>query len=443
MVNKKVKHSRILLISIVVNALLFFVFISLLVYYRQAASTLLIQKVFDNFNKVPSYHLEASTNVSTLYVSADHIKDSNKYKQILLGWKYKSNLESVKFIYNRDNLFIKINSLQLRDFIDKSLFDARARVSNSEFAAIKEKVLHNPIFTGMTYLKLDKINLDGFLPSGEYEKEILESNEIVGQQIIKSLQFRGIPRVVFIEHKPYLKLPLKLDYQKLNSILYPSVKSYIVSDQVLFRQILNKVQIDLYIDPGGKLFRVVCLVPVLSEKQIKGVFGGETGHNRSVFWELNDYIIDSVSKIKKNYVITVTLSQRNKKIDIKPPANHIKIEDFVQSMSYEQSNPIVKPAAQYRVNNALKIKSSGSDVDKNFYMVSNMLYRYYSDHGVYPSTLDQLAGKYFPDMVPGNPKTAQGFHYSTFGNSKGYLLCPTADSLRGFCFKKYYLDEIE
>jgi hypothetical protein len=442
----RLRLSKALFISLVINFSLIILLIGGAFHYRQEISSQIIKNIFAHFNKIKSYHLTASFNFSDLQFSADYVNNIEKFKQANFNWKYKNNTELLQFIYNRDNLFLKIDSLQFRSFISKDLSSVKTLMPESEFNSLQNTLLNNPFVSGKTHLLFNKEILDSMQPNRDYEKEVLESNTIVNEQILKSFRLASMPSLVFFSFEPHLKIPLRFDYQKLNSILYPSVKSYLIKDQKLMQQIFNRTTIDLYVNIKGEVVKIIISTPALSQNQIKQILDDKPNHSQNIIWQFNDHLIDYFSKINKSYLVTLEFSRFNQNIDIPKPKNGITVQDLMKDIITAQSKqklaPTPKPQAKYTINNAFKVKSVGVNVDKNFYMIYNMLYRYYNEHGSYPSSLDALAGKYFPGMVPGNPQTAQGFFYQTFDNSKGYLLCPTAASAREYCFKKFNLDEI-
>lgn len=438
----KKKNYRILYLSILLNVISFSALIILSVAHRQKIASYVLQKIYINFSKVNSYHLKASTNFSTLQYSADYVKGSTKYKQSDFRWKYQNKLNYAHLIYNQDNFYLKIDSPQFRDFMLQNLKSLGPQTQNREITLFNEMILNHPFTKGKKYINLDTKFLDSMEPSKEYKKEVIESNALVTEQIVKSLRLAGLPTIKFIAYAPHIKIPIELDYKKLNSILYPSIKSYVVNNQKLLQEILNEVKIDLYLNIKGEIIRIDATLSALSQKQIEQIFDGRPTQVKNIFWDLNDHVISNLSKIKKPYIITFDFSYMNKTIKIRPPKSSIRLQDLANTLLQTKSQPVQETTESYIVDNDFKVKLTGGD-PKNFYMIGNMLYRYFAEHGIYPPSLDLLANKYFPGMVPGNPETAQAFFYQTFANSKGYLLCPTSQSSREYCYKRYYLDMVK
>lgn len=437
-----IKKQKVLFISILVNVILFSLVIGGVVAYREQLVSGLIQKLF--IIQPSSYHLEATLNFSSLRFSVDYVNETTKWKQILMSWNFLGKQDLAHLIFNKDNMYLKLDSSQLRKYITDDFKGMGPYIDSPEFTLFKKTILKNTFVQGKTFLLFNKKVLDGMNSSKDYEKEVLESGRLVNEQIVKSLRLRTIPTFQLVSSKPSFKIPLKFDYQKLNSILYPSVKSFLVGDQELLSEIFNKTAIDIYVNINGQIIKIVTSCPPLSKKQIAEVFDDRKNYPANVFWQLNDTIVSEVMKVDKKYIVTFEFSKVNEPISVEAPKNSIGFEEMMNSLIM-QSTPTQTPTpmkSKYVVNNGFNVKSTGKEVDYNFFMIHNMLYRYYSDHGIYPSSLDSLANNYFKGMVPGNPQTAQGFYYVSFENNKGYLLCPTTTSSREYCYKKYLLNEV-
>lgn len=441
----KIKKQKVLFISILVNVLVLCAAIGGVVKYREQLASALIQKIVNSSSKLSSYHLETTFNFSSLRFSADFVDDTAKWKQIFMKWNFSGREDMAHLIFNKDNMYLKLDSSQFRKYITDEFKGAGPYTNNPDFALFKKTILQNTFVNGKTYVLFNKKMLDGMNPSKEYEKEVLESGRLMNEQIVKSLRLRGMPSVELVSLTPMVKIPLKFNYQKLNSILYPSIRAFVVKDQQLLNDIFDKTTLDVYVNMRGEVVKVITSCPPLSKKQIAGIFDDRPNHPTNMFWQLNDRIVDAVAKVDEGYVTTIEFTRQNKPISINPPKNSVVFEQMMDSLM-RQPTPAMKTIPQvktrYVVNNAFKVKSTGKEVDYNFFMIHNMLYRYYADNGVYPSSLEALSKDYFKGMVPGNPQTAQGFHYTTFENNKGYILCPTAGSSREYCHKKYLLDEV-
>lgn len=440
----QIKKQKVLFISILVNILVLCVVIGGAVKYREQLISALIQKIVNSSSKLSSYHIETTFNFSSLRFSADFENDTKKWKQIFMRWNFSDKEDMAHLIFNKDNMYLKLDSSQFRNYITDEFKGVGPYTDNPDFILFKKTILQNTFVNGKTYLLFNKTILDGLNPSKEYEKEVLESGRLMNEQIVKSLRLRGIPTVQIISSVPTLKIPLKFDYQKLNSILFPSVRAFMIKDQQLLNDIFDKTAVDVYVNMRGEIIKIVTSCPPLSKKQIAGIFDDKPNHPTNMFWQLNDRIVNAVIKIDKQYVITFEFSNMNKPISIIPPKNSVGFQEMMNGlMQQPKSTRVPTPTKKkFVVNNSFNVKSTGKEVDYNFFMIHNMLYRYYSDHGAYPSSLEALSKDYFKGMVPGNPKTAQGFYYMTFENNKGYMLCPTADSSREYCHRKYLLDEV-
>lgn len=433
-----------MLISILVNILFLCTAIGGAVKYHEQLTSALIQKIMNSSSKLSSYHLETTFNFSSLRFSADFVDDTSKWKQIFMRWNFSGKEDVAHLIFNKDNMYLKLDSSQFRKYIAEEFKAPGSQMGNPDFTLFKKMLLENTFVTGKTYVLFDKSMLDGMNPSKDYEKEVLESGRLVNEQIVKSLRLRGIPSVQFASSVLTLKIPLKFNYRKLNSILYPSIQTFMIKDQQLLNDIFDKTSMDVYVNMRGEIVKVVTSCPPLSKKQIKEVFDDKKNHPTNIFWQLNDRIVSEVSKVDKEYVATLEFAKVNEPISVTPPKNSILFQEMMNGLMI-QPTPTRVPTpmkAKYVKNNAFKVKSTGKEVDHNFFMIHNMLYRYYSDNGVYPSSLEALSKDYFKGMVPGNPQTAQGFYYSPFENNKGYLLCPAPGSSREYCHKKYLLDEV-
>ncbi|MFZ2206787.1 MAG: hypothetical protein WA061_04000 [Microgenomates group bacterium] len=440
----QIKKQKVLFISILVNIIVLCAVIGGVVKYREQLVSALIQKIVNSSNKLSSYHLETTFNFSSLHFSTDFVGDTAKWKQIFMRWSFANKEDMAHLIFNKDNMYLKLDSSQLRQYITDEFKGNGSYTESADFLHFKKTILQNTFVNGKTYLLFNKTILDGLNPSKEYEKEVLESGRLMNEQIVKSLRLRGIPTIQFVSPAFSLKIPLRFDYQKLNSILFPSVRAFMIKDQQLLNDIFDKTTIDVYVNMRGEIIKIVTSCPPLSKKQIAGVFDDKPNHPSNIFWQLNDRIVNTVMKIDKQYVITFEFSNINKPISITPPKNSVGFQEMMNGLT-QQPKPAQIPTPtkkKFVANNSFNVKSTGKEVDYNFFMIHNMLYRYYSDHGVYPSSLDLLSNMYFKGMVPGNPKTAQGFYYMTFENNKGYMLCPTAESSREYCHKKYLLDEV-
>lgn len=441
-----IKKQKALFISILVNILLLFVVVGGVIKYRGQLENALIQRIVNSSNNLSSYHLETTLNFSSLRLSADFVNDVSKWKQISMRWKFENKEDLAHLIFNKDNMYLKLDSSQFRKYVSADFKGAAPYTDNPEFLQFKKILLKNAFVNGKTFLLFDKSMLDGMNPSKDYEKEVLESGRLVNEQIVKSLRLRAMPSFHLVSFTPVLKIPLKFNYRELNTILYPSVRAYMVKDQDLLREIFDKTTMDLYVNMKGEITKMVISCPPLSKKQIAEVFDDKKGHPTNIFWQLNDQIVRAVGKVDKQYVVTLEFSKLNKPISVVPPKNSVGFQEMMTSlMMQQQPVPTRIPTPQkpgYVINNGFNVKSTGKEVDYNFFMIHNMLYRYYSDNGAYPSSLDALSKDYFKGMVPGNPQTAQGFYYSPFDNNKGYLLCPAPGSSREYCHKKYLTNEV-
>lgn len=423
-ITKKLSRHKWLIASIIINTIL----IVLLILNRQYFISKFFQYLADNLNKTYSYHLNAKLTSTDTVVNFSYVRDTSKYKQAKFNWSYDNAANSFVMIYNQDNFYFNFLSPQLESYMN-------SQIGNDQQVA----TILKPITTGETWLHLDQETLDSMASDKEYEQEILESKEIVASEIVKSLTLRGIPSLSLINRKPYLKLPLKLNYEKLNKILYPSLKSYIVPDQKLLTDILNQLKVDLYLDYKLVPVRIVVYSPQLATEKIDKLLGSSPGN---IFGQLNEYLKSEWGRQESPYTLIIDYSEVREPSVIVPPEKSIKLQELMTQLFAISLSPQPAKVGKYVINNARKISSSGKDVDTNFYQISNMLYRYYNEHGQYPASLDPLANNYFPGMVPGNPQTAQGFYYQTFDNNLGYRLCPAADSLASYCIKRYRLDMI-
>lgn len=439
-----IKKHKTLFVSILVNIFLLFVVIGGVVKYREQLISVLIQKIVNSTSRLSSYHLESTLNFSSLRFSADYVEDTSKWKQIFMKWNFSGREDVAHLIFNKDDMYLKLDSSQLRKYITDEFKAPGSQTGNPDFTLFKKTLLQNSFVTGKTYLLFDKSMLDGMNPSKDYEKEVLESGRLMNEQIVKSLRLRGMPSVQFTSSVLTLKIPLKFNYQKLNSIVYPSIRAFMIKDQQLLNDIFDKTTMDIYVNMRGEIVKMVTSCPPLSKKQIKEVFDDKKNHPTNIFWQLNDRIVSEVSKVDKEYVVTLEFTKVNKPISVAPPKNSVLFQEMMNGL-LTQPTPTRGPTpmkTKYVINNAFKVKSTGKEVDYNFFMIHNMLYRYYSDNGMYPPSLEALSKDYFKGMVPGNPQTAQGFHYTTFDNNKGYMLCPTAKSSREYCHKKYLTNEV-
>lgn len=434
------KTHRILVVSLIFNLLVFVGLILILIAYRQTIISRLISQIFIRFDSVSSYHLSANLAPYNAQFESDYIQDITKYKQTNLQWNYQDKLNNINFIYNQDNFFLRFNSPQLTNYLTTSFYGTLSnKMSKSDLNQLHETILKHPLITGESYLHLDKTTLDNIGPRPESEKEhdILESKRLVNEQIIKSLHLNGIPTIIKENKNYYLKIPLKIEYETLNAVLYPAIKEYFVNNQPTLKEILDQITVNVYVNKAGYIDKIIIISPPLTKEQAETIFIDEKANS---FTDLSNHMMtittaDSLS-------LSLQFSAYNEPVEITPPSNVVKPQDLINILQAPAMSPPKTSTSKYTINNAYPRKSISSDIFKDFAMVSSMLYRYYNEHESYPLTLDPLANAYFPGMVPGNAQTGQGFSYSTFDNNQGYLLCPTPSSGREYCYKKFKLNEI-
>lgn len=400
----------------------------------------LISQIFIRFGSVSSYHLSANLAPYNTQFESDYVQDTAKYKQANLQWNYQDKLNNLNFIYNQDNFFLKFNSPQLTDYLTTAFFGVLPdSMSKSNFSQLQDALMKHPLITGESYLHLDKATLDniGPPPASEEEQDILESKRLVDEQIIKSLHLNGVPTITKENKNYYLKIPLKIEYETLNAVLYPAIKEYFVDNQPTLKEILDQITISIYVNKTGYIDKIVVIAPPLTKEQAETIF---IDQKANVFTDLSSQMVTITTANSLN--LSLQFSAYNEPVEITPPSNIVKPQDLINIFQTSAMSPSKPATPKYTINNAYPRKSVSADIFKDFTMVNNMLYRYYHEHGSFPPTLDPLANVYFPGMVPGNSQTSQGFSYSTFDNNQGYLLCPTPESGREYCYKKFKLNEI-
>lgn len=399
--------SKPLVISILLNLIFTIGVLAIAVNYRHIIFSQMVKRMFHQLTQASSYHLDTTVSPLNLSVAADYTNNTQAFNQVTFHWDYSSSSHSAQFIYNHNEEFFSIRSELLKAMLLASLH------LSQEFKA--ETLVSHPVFLGNQYLHLDRQVVENMIPREAFEKQTLELSQLYSKQLIESLQLRSVPSLQIINRIPVLKLPLSLNFHS------PSEQ---------FDRLFKGTTFDVYVNFKNQPVKVVITTPFVP-KDIDATFPES---NPFLSW---------LKTLDQPVIIDLTYSEFNQIKTIDKPSESVEFSEFMQSLQPPTTpQPSQKPLSKYRINNAILVKPSGSDVDKHFYMIHNMLFRYYQDHKQYPSTLDPLAKNYFPDAVPGNPRTASGFFYQTFDANQGYLLCPEPTSPREYCFKKYKLDSI-
>lgn len=390
------------------------------------------QFIFQKNSQVQSVHITLTTSLNDAKLDLFHISEASALKKLTLSWTNQDNPNAITMIFNQDDTYVQFNSKQLEEYF------------NSTFGIIAQAESNNaldPLISGQTWLHLNNQNLDAIEPNPDFEEEVLESNRIMKNELINSLSLRSVPTIALIDNSLLLKLPLKITFSKLNQIIYPALKSYLVTDQALLEEILNQTTLDLYLNHKLQIVKVVAQIPSFTSEQIDKMLGDSPVNS---FGQLNDNLKTYLNEYDSGITITIDFTEYNEKFDIGTPTDTILFQDLLNKFAPPQAvtPSVVANTTKYRVNNGYQRTSSGAEVDSNMAQIHNMLYRYYNERSLYPASLDSLAYQYFPGNVPGNPSTAQSYYYQSFDNNQGYLLCPTSTSSRNYCYKKFKLNEV-
>lgn len=433
-----IRTHKTLVFSLLFNSLFLIGLIVAVIVYRQSISTKILYQLFERSNQVSSYHMNSKISSTSGQFEMDYVDDITQFKRATIKWDYNNHVDNIDFIYNQDNIFVKFDSQQFMDYIAEYFSkNSPYSKSKSELNLLKANLQNNALLTGESYLHFDKAFMESVGPSKESEEEILESNRLVREQIIASLRLRKVPSVIKEDKEYYLKIPLKIEYNELNSILYPSVKSYIVNNQEVLKNILSDANIDIYMDKQRYISKIIITSEPLTLDQAESIF---IDNKANSFNDLSRYMVKISTENELS--MTINFTAYNEPVSIAQPSNAMSTQEAMIELQSLLVPPKKTISSKYTVNNSYPHKSVDSSIFKDFSMVHNMLFRYYNEHGIYPSTLDSLSNSYFPGSVPGNSQTGQGFSYRTFDNYQGYQLCPTAGSSREYCYKKFKLNEI-
>lgn len=431
-------------------------FIGLFYIWKKILPRKIIQQTVSKMAKVDYLHSVINFNEGNVQVVLDRQSKIIDYSQISVTVKDIVNIRNNNLMiygrYNKDNLYLSGNYSRMRDF-EKKFIELNPDMKDDLYFLVFKQV-----FTQKKWLYIDlklyfSILTDALksIPKSQqsfytrnqldlYSKKISDSLEINNFQIYfdKKLK-RHIIITVGVNKNKFLKTLEELNKQlKINKI---SIISYEKSINSLTN--LENNFIEIYINDHNLIKKININPYLISNKQEKILqkkpflsidfsYG-----NKTVYQKPDDHILleqsysTGYNKIG-NAFTDFLLGDEIKKINSLQP----------QIMSVKDYPEIYQP----KLTGKTPEISSGKSVDKELYMIHNMLSRYFSENGYYPNTLDPLAYKYFPDSLPINPVTGQQFYYAVLKDrndvNKGFFLCPAQGLSNSYCIKKWEMYEV-
>jgi hypothetical protein len=450
--------------------------ISLTVFaYNGLLPKLILKRALTKLTNQKAY--KYSVDLPAQNINGEFTVDNNKgaLNQAIINLKQINNnkKDNVKLFvrYNQDNIYVSFLYSLINEFDSRIALIDPGLKQTDDFKFIKNLLSNRTWFSiniKKIFAEFDKMTK--YKKPGISESQTKELSEKVAN-VFKVNRFQPF----FVNgNRLYTRMVLGFDKNNLKEFFneldrlsgtagsYSSLKMTDLIDKV---DTWDKDYITVIIDMKGQ-FKGITLDKIDDAKNelkdagpdmsysfiTKQLFSARNEKNNEPFLTV-DFDFDSKNKIKKpestvDYMEYVSTTNTNQQI----------LLPVLVSLFYKTALPSTQapyPTAQItsafreiyqrKTTGKTPAISSGQSVDRELYMIHNMLSRYYMEKGSYPGTLEPLANNYFPGALPINPITGQQFYYYPLKDgqiNKGFMLCPAPGLSDSYCIKKWEMYEV-
>lgn len=474
----RINWGRIAYLALVINAIAVALYASYAL-FNNFIPKLILKGAFEKLSKQKEHKYRVDFPNNDFGVSATFESGKNALNEIIFDLRNigndKDNNAKIYTRFNETKLYVSLKYSRISEFeTDVKNLAPQNVVDSKEYGQIKN-ILTNKAWFEIDFTKIikdfDKLSTyKGDEINSEQRKKILDKSF----SVIKINHF--YPFVVE-DNRLYTKIVTGFDKDRLKEHLIELDKLTGSSDSLTSLTVLNMIDradfldkdyVVILIDMRGRIKKIT-----IDKISYSKEFNNTKPRN---FDPMYPYIESQLftNKDKKNNkpLMTIEFDYDSKSDKLEKPKEVIDYMKFVSSSDTTLNflSPViakmisgssasnlrpstdtmsdVTPAAivpapreiyQRKTDKSPTI-SSGDSVDKELFMIHNMLSRYYMETGQYPETLDPLAYKYFPGALPINPSTGQPFYYHPLKDgqlNKGFMLCPAPGQSTNYCIKKW------
>lgn len=475
----RINWGKVVHIILVVNAIAVGLYGSFVI-FNTFVPKLILKSAFQKLTKQKAYMYRMDFPYNDFGISTTFDSEKSALNEFVFDLKNigndKDNSAKIYTRFNESKLYVSIKYPKINELEESVKKLAPHDVLNSgEYQQIK-RILTNKAWFEVDLTKIFK-DINKFAP--------YEGNEIDSEQRKKFLEksfsvikINHFYPFVVEKNRLYTKIVSGFDKNELKGYFdeldkltgsSDSLTNSMVSDMIDRADFLDKDYVVFLIDMRGRLKKIT--IEKISYSEEPNDIESRNGDPIPPMIE-NQLFAKKGEKNKKP-LVTIEFDFDSKLKKLEKPREVVDYMEFVSSadttlnllspaianLIYGSSANIPGPSTnttlgetptaitpapreiyQRKTTGKTPLISSGDSVDKELYMIHNMLSRYYMETGQYPETLDPLAYKYFPGALPINPATGQPFYYYPLKDgqlNKGFMLCPAPGQSTSYCIKKW------